>query len=292
MSPPLVGTLVFFAVGLAFQLAWLARPVPALPRARALFEAAPVSGMTGVLGRLSTPDPSQVQLQKRELDQAGYRAGSALPVYLAARTALALGLPLLAFALHSWRVTLGSYVVLLGLAALGYYLPAWVVKSRRAARQLEIRHVLPDALDMLVACVESGLGIDAALRHTARELAPISPVLAEEIEIVGAEMQAGLSRGDALRRMDERVGVDDVTALVSVISQGERYGTGIAESIRTHAQMARRRRLVDAERRAAEATPKLTVVMVLFILPPLFVVLVGPTILQVVDEVIPMLEGR
>ncbi len=110
--------------------------------------------------------------------------------------------------------------------------------------------------------------------------------------MLNAELQAGISRTDALNHMRERNGVDAVDGLVSVIAQAECYGVGIADAMRSHAKMSRRRRILDAERRAAEAAPKLTVAMVLFVLPPLFIVLIGPTAIRLSTGVLPMLEGR
>lgn len=295
MSPILSAVIVALAVAVAFFLVWMAVPsaaaVAGTPSAFA--PERPAGAFAGAIGKLARPtDAGGINALRRELDQAGLRVAGALEMYLATRTVLALGLPLLALVLRRWDISAVTWFVMLALATVGYYVPRIVVGSLRSSRQREIREVLPDALDMLVACVESGLGVDAALRHIAHEFAPVSPALAGELDIVTTEMQAGLTRPEAMARFDARVGVDEVTALVSVLGQGERYGAGIAESIRSHAKMSRRRRLVDAERRAAEAAPKLTVVMVLFILPPLFIVLVGPTVIQVITEVIPMLEGR
>jgi tight adherence protein C len=295
MSPFLVATVVTLVMLVAFAIGWMALPsaMPASGVPSVFAAEQPAGELAGVIGRLSRPtSPSGLGTVRRELAQAGFRGSGALELYLASRTLLALGLPVLGLAFGHWRPTPLTFLGMLLLAAVGYYLPRVVVAQARSARQHEIRSVLPDALDMLVACVESGLGVDAALRHIAHEFEPVSPTLAGELDVVTTEMQAGLTRAEAMARLDARVGVDEVTALVNVLGQGERYGAGIAESIRAHARMSRRRRLVDAERRAAEASPKLTVVMVLFVLPPLFIVLVGPTVIQVITEVIPMLEGR
>ena len=120
----------------------------------------------------------------------------------------------------------------------------------------------------------------------------MAPELAGEFDILNAELQAGLPRAEALGHLRDRNGVDAVNGLVSVVGQAERYGVGIASLMRSHAKMSRRRRILDAEQRAAEATPKLTVAMVLFILPPLFIILIGPTAIRLTTDVIPTMQRR
>lgn len=285
---------VFVAVLATFRLAWVARRAPAAVSEASVF--APAVGdspVAGALGRLARPgDPAEVDLQRQLLTQAGLRAPSALTVYLAIRTVLALLLPAVVLVVAQPRDLTWAFLVLFLVATIGYYLPAAVVHWLRDSRRARVRHVLPDALDMLVSCLGAGLGLDAALRQVAREVGRVEPEFAAEIDLLNAELQAGIPRAEALSHLEWRVGVDDISALVGVLSQAERYGAGIAESVRVHAQVARRRRILDAERRAAEAAPKLTVVMILFVLPPLFVVLIGPTVVHVVTHLLPMLEGR
>ncbi len=294
MNATLVAITVFVAL---LATAWLAQRARAgTPVAGGASVFAPAAGanpVTGAIGRLARPsDPGEIHLQRQFLAQAGFRSPNALSIYLAARSLSALILPALGAFIAPPKGLAGGFLLLLALASLGYYLPLVVVRVLRDVRQTEVRKVLPDALDMLVSCLESGLGLDAALRHVGHELRLAAPEFGGEIELVNAELQAGIPRAEALVHLDQRVGVDDITALVGVLSQAERYGAGIAESVRAHAQMSRRRRILDAERRAAEAAPKLTVVMILFVLPPLFVVLIGPTVVHVVTRLLPMLEGR
>lgn len=250
------------------------------------------SPVVRALGTLSKPGPEAVRGLERELIQAGFRSPQAVPLYLAVRTLLALTLPAAGYPfLHARPLALAVAVELL-LAGTGYLFPVFVLRGLAEARRRRIRSVFPNALDMLVNCLESGLGLDAALRYVARELSGIAPELAGEFDLLNAELQAGLPRAEALGRMRERNGVDAVDGLVSVVAQAERYGVGIASAMRSHAQMARKRRILDAERRAAEAAPKLTVTMVLFILPPLFIVLLGPTVIRLVTTVLPTLGAR
>lgn len=294
---PLLLTLSVFVGALSVQLlllrAWRRTPATASASASVFTATSAPPSVIRVLGRLATPsDPTQVHELERSLIQAGLRGTYALPFYLALRTALAIVFPAVGYGfVHSLNTPL-TVTVLLSLATAGYLLPVWVVRALTDARRTRIKRVFPNGLDMLVNCLEGGLGIDAALRYTARELAPVGPELAAELDGLNAELQSGLPRGEALTRMRDRVGVDDIDGLVSVVAQSDRFGVGIAESMRAHAKMSRRRRILDAERRAAEAAPKLTVAMVLFILPTLFIVLIGPTAIRLTTEVIPMLGRR
>lgn len=296
MTPATLAVLVFIGVALSLSLVILAQARVATIGPSSVFRPPdPLPPMAGAIGKLATPsDPVQAADERRELARAGLRHPNAFGLYLVARSLLALFLPAIAAmaGLTSRLEGVLPYAVLIVLAGIGYYLPRVIVRFVRDSRQGAIRSVLPDALDMLVSCLEAGMGLDQALMHVGREIAPAAPELADELEILNGELQAGLTRMVALARMDDRVGVEEISSLVSVLGQAERYGSGIAESVRAHAQMSRRRRLIDAERRAAEALPRLTVVMVLCILPPLFIVLLGPVAIHVVLHVIPMLEGR
>ena len=295
MGPTMLAFGVFFATAVVFGLVWAAWPRVVLlsTEGSAFTRPAEPSPLTHALGRLAlSGETGAAETTRRALVQAGWRQPAALPLYLASRTVAALGaaaLPLLPTA--AWPLG-GRLAISLFAAAVGYYLPAAVLHAVRTGRQREIRTILPDALDMLVSALESGLGLDAALRYLAREITRVAPAFGAELELLNSEMHAGLGRAEALEHLDQRIGVDDIAALVGVLSQAERYGTGVADTVRIHARMSRRRRLLEAERRAGEAAPKLTVIMILFILPPLFVVLVGPTAVYVATEVIPTLEGR
>ena len=182
-------------------------------------------------------------------------------------------------------------VVLLGSASLGYYLPAVVLDWRIRQRQASILRPFPDALDLLVCCVEAGLGLDAAFRRVAEEMAPAAPLLAQELSLVNHEIAAGVPRADALKRLDSRTGLSEMGSLVSVLVQADRFGTSVAKALRIHAELVRSRRMIAAEEKAAQISPKLTVVMILFILPALMVVLVGPAIINIAKNLLPTLSG-
>ena len=174
---------------------------------------------------------------------------------------------------------------------MGYYLPAVLLDWRIRNRQAAILRPFPDALDLLVCCVEAGLGLDAAFRRVAEEMEPAAPLLSQELNMVNHEIAAGVPRADALRRLDRRTGLSEMGSLVSVLVQADRFGTSIAQALRTHAELVRTRRMLAAEEKAAQISPKLTVVMILFILPSLMMVLVGPAILNIAKNLLPTLSG-
>ncbi len=299
--PILVALGSFVSVGLVFYAAMVAR---AHRPQRATAGDAPSSfsmptgtqdeptGLHVVADALAAPREEGERSHMRNLlVQAGWRGARNLEEFVALRAGLALLLPLGAVAIFRPATPLGATSTVLALVAVGYYLPGLVLRQRRADRIDVLGRSFPNALDMLVSVVEGGLGVDAALVHVARELRVAAPELAAEFEIVNLELRAGVQRLEALRRLHHRTGVDEIGSLVNVLSQAERYGSGVSQSLRAHAHLSRRRRALAAEKRAAEAAPKLTIAMILFILPALFVVLIGPTIVNIVVRLLPSLQG-
>jgi tight adherence protein C len=148
-------------------------------------------------------------------------------------------------------------------------------------RQSELLKSFPDALDLLVSCVEAGLGLDIAFRRVADELSFSAPDLARELQMVTAEVATGVPRADALRHLADRTGLDEILSLVNVLVQAERFGTSVGRALRVHSEHVRTRRMQKAEEKAAQVSPKLTIIMILFILPCLMVVLMAPALLRV-----------
>ncbi len=245
----------------------------------------------GLLGQPATPRTHQERdALRRHLLQAGWRHPAAQRGYLAARVLLALTLPWpLNSLIQPESGPTALMVILLGVA-LGYYLPWGVLRASRRSRQAQLLGAFPNALDMLVSCLEAGLGLDAALKEVARAMADSSPELAQELEVLISESLLGLPRAEVFHRLSERTGLEEIASLVNVLSHAERYGVAISASIRTHAQLVRRRRMLRAEKRAARAVPKLTVAMILFILPTLFIVVLGPTMINIILYLQPVLE--
>jgi tight adherence protein C len=240
------------------------------------------------VGRLAAPtDEVETSLLRRRLQQGGFRRKNNLELFTGSRAILAFVLPVLGFLIFRPDKPLYLMVTVLAGATVGYYLPALLVENAIQKRQQALLRPFPDALDLLVASVEAGLGLDAAFRRVAKELDSAAPFLAAELQMVNLEVNAGVSRLDALRRLDERTGLQEINSLVNVLTQAERFGTSVARSLRVHAELVRTKRMLAAEEQAAKISPKLTVVMILFILPSLFIVLIGPAIVRVVRVLLP-----
>ena len=218
------------------------------------------------------------------LVRAGYRRGEAVLVFLGFKIILAAALPLawvtLAYATAQPGGRLFFVTILMGV--LGFYLPTIFIAVRQNQRYDAVLTALPDSLDLMVICVEAGLGIAAALQRVAVEMRLPSPVLSAELAQVNQEMQTGMSRTDALRNLAERTGVAEVYSLVAMLIQTDRLGTSVAQALRAHAESMRTKRRQRAEQLARKATVKLAFPLVLLIFPALFVVLLGPAIIQLI----------
>jgi len=254
---------------------------------------APVRGMTSNLSALAAPsDEDEANESRRRLSQAGFRSRNNLEVFSAVRAGLALSVPLLLWAvLPSMQLEYLLFFLLLA-ATVGYYLPNFVVSHKIEKRQEALMKPFPDALDLLVSSVEAGLGLDAAFRRVAEEMESAAPVLARELQAVNHEVAAGIPRVEALRHLDHRTGLDEVNSLVNVLMQAERFGTSVARALRVHSDLVRKKRMLAAEEHAAQISPKLTVAMILFILPSLFVVLAGPAVINVIQTLMPAMAGQ
>jgi tight adherence protein C len=238
------------------------------------------------LGKLAQPqDEEERNLLRLRLIQAGYRDPRALELFNAIRVVVAILLPILVAPLlvawGSW-VVVGIGVVAMG--GIGYIVPGMIVSSRLQQRQKKLLAPFADALDLLVISVEAGLGVDAAFRRVADEIGPAAPELASEFQLVNHEISAGVNRIDALKHLATRTGLDEVKSLVNMLSQAERFGTSIARSLRVHADLTRAKRMTRAEEEAAKVSPKLTVIMILFLMPSLIVVLLGPAFIRIKNE--------
>ena len=174
---------------------------------------------------------------------------------------------------------------------LGFYLPNVWVSRRMQNRQLQLNRGLPDTLDLLVTCVEAGLGLDAAINRVAEEVVVSSPLLGAELVQTGLEMRAGSGRGEAFRRLAARTGIEDLKNLASIIVQTEIFGTSIAASLRVMADTMRVRRMQRAEESAAQAGIKMTIPLILFILPSLLLILVGSGMVRMIRSLMPGLGG-
>lgn len=216
------------------------------------------------------------------LVRAGYRRADAVLVVLGSKLLLTALLPFLGLSIGiaAGRPLGNVLLVTVALAALGFYLPTLYVALRQRQRHDEILYSLPDSLDLMVVCVEAGLGMGAALQRVAVEMRLASPQLSEELSLVNREMQTGISRTDSLRNLAQRTGVDDVYSLVAMLIQTDRLGTSVADALRSHAESMRTRRRQRAEQLARQASVKLAFPLVLLIFPALLVILLGPSGIQ------------
>jgi tight adherence protein C len=220
----------------------------------------------------------------RRLVQAGYWNADATRIFFGSRVALMAGMVLLGFAvgvLFEARLAATLFLAV-WLGGFGWVAPGWYVLRRRTARQQEIAMALADALDLLVACVEAGMGLNQALVRVAEEVRNISNALSEEFAMVNLEIRAGSARDDAMRNLAERTEIDDIESLVSTMIQTERFGTSVGRALRVQAETLRQKRRQRAEEAAAKTTIKLVFPLVLFVFPALFVVILGPAVIQVI----------
>jgi len=223
-------------------------------------------------------DSSEV---RQFLIQAGYVDPGAVAIYWATRVVLAMSfiagalflMPLLG--LSATQVLMS--VVWLG--GLGWVGPVFYVRSRLKARQKELQKAMPDMLDMLVVCVEAGLGLNQALVRVSDEIDHVSLVMSEQLALVNLEMRAGTPRDEALKNLADRTGLADMKSLVSMLIQTDRFGTSVADALRVHSETMRTKRRQRAEEAAAKTTIKLVFPLVLFVFPAMFVVVLGPSVI-------------
>ena len=245
------------------------------------------------LGNFVPQSPKDVTVMQRRLIRAGIRKESALKVLYGAKAVCGITFPLIALGVVAGSETDPSnkFVVVLLAAAMGFFGPNEYVRRKAARRQKEIAKGLPNALDLLVVCVESGLGLDQAILQVSKELEHAHPEISEEFGLVNLELKAGKRRVEALRNLAERTGVDDLKKLVAVLIQADRFGTGVAQSLRAHSDFMRVQARQVAEEKAAKLGVKLIFPIFFCILPSLFVVTVGPVAMKIVRELVPMMQN-
>jgi len=220
------------------------------------------------------------------LRRAGYVRSGAVPIFYALRVTLTFALGVLVGVVAGMLGWMPGLVILAaaGTALIGWVMPRIYVSRRAVARRREIQKALPDAVDLLVVCVESGMGLNQALLHVSEEIGPISRAMRAELTLLNLEIQTGTPRDEALRHLADRTDLPDVRSLVAMLVQTDRFGTSIARSLRLHAETMRTRRRQRAEEAAAKTTIKLVFPLVLFIFPAMFVAILGPALLHIIDQ--------
>ena len=249
------------------------------------------------IARLSAPKEGWENSPLRlRFISAGYRGENAATLFFAAKTALAL---LLAVLSYLWLRVAGGNLgqsqlafVLLIATALGYYLPSIVLNRLVAWRKLEVFENFPDAADLMLVCIESGLGLDSALTKVAEEIRLKSPPLSDELHLLNLEMRAGNSREKSLRNLALRTGVEEVGVFATMLIQADRFGTSIGASLRVFSDELRTKRNMRAEEVANKVPLKMLFPLVFCIFPALMLVLLGPAMIQVYRILLPMMGGQ
>lgn len=258
------------------------------PRRRGKPKDATKSFIRIVVHKLDLLKSHQAEAIAMRLTQAGYRTKDALFVYLFAKLVLPLGVGLLVAAIF-FVVGLGEFGLMIKLTItiafilVASYLPDILVKNAVKRRQTAILFGLPDALDLMVICAEAGLGLEAALKRVAGEIEPASPEFSDELSLTAVELGFLPERRTALENLSKRTDMQQIRSVVNTLLQSEKYGTPLAQSLRVLADEYRDERMLKAEEKAAKLPAILTVPMIVFILPSLFVVLLGPAILKALD---------
>jgi tight adherence protein C len=245
------------------------------------------------LGALVPASPKDVTVMQRRLIRAGYRNPNALKILYGAKLVFAVLLPVMVgtAVLNSSADQTNKFGAILASLAVGFFGPNEYVRMAAKRRQKQIHRGLANSLDLLVVCVESGLGLDQAILQVAKELEHAHPEISEEFAIVNLELKAGKRRAEALRNLADRTGVEDLKKLVAVLIQADRFGTGVAQSLRAHSDYMRVQARQIAEEKAAKLGVKLVFPIFFCILPSLFVVTVGPVVMRIIRELLPMMNN-
>jgi tight adherence protein C len=249
--------------------------------------------LVGWAGAVAPSSPRDLTALKRRLLRAGFRKPTALRTFQGVRVCTTIGLTVagLIGGLHLYLSTERLMALVAGGALAGWQAPMQYLLLRIRRRKHAIEKGLPNALDLMVVCVEAGLGLDQATIQVAKELHLVHPEICEEFTLMNLEIRAGKRRTEALHNLAERTGVDELKKLVAVLVQTDRFGTSIAQSLRGHADYLRTMARQRAEERAAKLAVKLVFPIFFCVLPSLFVVTVGPVMTKLIRDLFPMIEN-
>jgi tight adherence protein C len=288
-----VALLYAFAHGesrISARLDQLANSTPRLPEERFVRKQKERAGeILAKVGRL-LPAMAGARASRAQtmMLRAGYRSADAFLVIRGMK--MLLPVCFVAAVLLTGAYQYNPLLMLVSAAVLGFAIPEIWLLWRIQVRQRRLRFALPDGLDLLVICVEVGLGLDQAILRVAQELRLVHPELSEELHMVNLEMRVGKTRLDALRELARRTGLEDLKALVAMLIQTERFGTSIGQSLRAYSDELRTRRRQRAEEMAAKTTVKMVPPLVLFVFPALLVVILGPALITLMRELMPVLK--
>ena len=258
-----------------------AREEDARPKFQALV------GMLKRVGEKAPRSPKELGALRLRLVQAGYRRDEALTIFFGIRVTFALAL----FALFSSPILARPNMMFaLGGLGFGYLVPGMILARKSKARAHRIRLSLADMLDLLVVSVEAGLGLDQAISRVGAELAFAYPELSDELRLINLELRAGKARPEALRNLAERTGVDDLSSLVTMLIQTDKFGTSVAQSLRVYSETLRTKRRQRAEEAAAKTGVKMVFPLVFCIFPAIWVVTIGPAAIRFVTVLFPLVN--
>ncbi|HJR61048.1 MAG TPA: type II secretion system F family protein [Vicinamibacterales bacterium] len=258
---------------------------PAKPRFQALI------GVFKRIGEKVPRSPKEMGSLRLRLVQAGFRRDEALTIFFGIRVLFAVTFFLLLSSPIWGTLMRPNTLMALGGLALGYVLPGMVLARMAKRRAHRIRLSLADALDLLVVSVEAGLGLDQAMTRVGTELAFAHPELADELKLINLELRAGKARAEALRNLADRTGVDDLSSLVTMLIQTDKFGTSVAQSLRVYSETLRTKRRQRAEEAAAKTGVKMVFPLVLCIFPSIWVVTIGPAAIKFVTVLFPMVQN-
>lgn len=288
------GTFIIFGLGVGLLVLGAVDPIrrrivkdgsrPAVERGRTLVW---INSAVGPVAKYIVPS-NEIEKNKmvEKLVHAGYRSPNALQNFYAMKIVLAIVLPCIFLFASQWLpelTTLMESIYAISASAAGLLIPSMVLDRILEKRLKKLRNGFPDALDMLVVCVEAGLGLSQAIQRVADELAVSHPELAQELSLVNAEIRAGVDRVAALKNLAHRTGLGDIRGLVSLLVQTLRFGTSVAESLRVYSDEFRDKRMQRAEELAAKIGTKMIFPLIVFLFPGFFVVAVGPAVMGLIS---------
>lgn len=250
-----------------------------------------------LFARMNQPsNVDEIRATRRQLINAGYRSSKAQVLFIGAKLFLAVimvlifaVIPAKALGFPSTSKLIFFYVAA---ASCGYYAPVLWLKKAIAQRQDALQRAIPDALDLMVVCVEAGLGLDQAIGRVSEEVRRSHPELGDELNVLALELRTGVARQEALRNLAHRTDLEEVRNLVALLVQTDRFGTSIGQALRVHADSMRTTRRLKAEEMAAKLPVKLLLPLIFFIFPSMFIVVIGPACIKMVRVLFPAMTGH
>ncbi len=278
-----IGVLIFHRTNALRRLSLMVSPPgdAALLRSIAPSQGSRIERLAKPFANILPRSTEDVSTLKKRLDAAGYREKSSQGIFYSAKVLVPCGLCLLVTVTQLYSYNPFFIYALAG--GLGFLAPDFWLGNRISARQTELRLGLPEALDLIVICVEAGLSMDKATMRAAEELRISQPAIADELNLVYLEQRAGRPRSEAWKHFGERTRVDSIRSLASILIQADRFGSSIGKTLRTYSETLRTKRRQDAEELAAKTPVKLVFPLVLFIFPSLFVVTLGPSVITMIE---------